>query len=381
MISWVKTLRSNGVTIHFNCWRGCTRISESCRFCYAEKLSHRNPAVLGVWGPHGTRVVAAESYWRLPRKWDRDAAKAGERRRVFCASLADVFEEWNGYAVNADGLCMWDLPQGWTPTDMKLGVRMLTLDGIRARLWQTILNTPWLDWLLLTKRPENVLPILRRVYDLQKSRALDDGCLAAWIDGSHPPDNVWIGVSCEDQATADERIPHLLKIPAAVRFLSCEPLLGPVDLDPFFYPESCSFSHECRSDHWPGKGAMPDPLSNVCGGRPYRECGCVPIDWVITGGESGPGARPSHPDWFRSLRDQCRAASVAYHHKQNGEWLADGQGIPFLMDVAGGRGSHRVFEFPDVVMRRVGKRAAGRLLDGVEHNEFPTPEVARARHM
>ncbi|MCA1686906.1 MAG: phage Gp37/Gp68 family protein, partial [Planctomycetia bacterium] len=184
----------------FNPWKGCSRISEGCRFCYAETMSRRNPKVLGVWGDGGTRVAAGEATLRAPFKWDREAGKAGGRRRVFCASLADVFE---------------DRPE---------------LTAYRARLWQTILYTPNLDWLLLTKRPGNVLPALKAVHAYQKERALDDDCLAEWIGGSYPPPNVWLGVSVEDQGAADERIPRLLETPAAVRFLSVEPLLSPINL-------------------------------------------------------------------------------------------------------------------------------------------------------
>lgn len=192
------TQKSNGVTIRFNPWRGCTKVSRGCANCYAEAGSKRNPAVLGVWGDAGTRVIASESYWRLPLKWDRQAAKAGERRRVFCASLADVFE---------------DRPELVSP---------------RQRLFRLIGDTPYLDWLLLTKRPENVL---RMTHDEwcppvpgHVSQNAGDGHSWKW------PSNVWLGVSVEDQQRADERIPILLQTPAAVRFLSCEPLLGPLDL-------------------------------------------------------------------------------------------------------------------------------------------------------
>jgi protein gp37 len=134
------------------------------------------------------------------------------------------------------------------------------LDSVRARLWELIAATPWLDWQLLTKRPMNIRHMLP----------------PAWLEAPRP--NVWLGTSVEDQQHADLRIPHLVSVPARVRFLSCEPLLGPADLTP-----------------WLGE-----------------------LHWVITGGESGPQARPCDPAWVRSLRDQCQAAGVALFHKQWG---------------------------------------------------------------
>jgi protein gp37 len=247
----------------FNPWRGCTKISAGCAHCYAEAMSFRNPGVLGVWGDNGTRVVAAESMWRQPLKWDREAGKAGERRRVFCASLGDVFEDW------------------------------VDLVNPRIRLFGLIQSTPNLDWLLLTKRPENVKP---------------------WLEGARlqrlwPLSNVWLGVSVEHQAAADERIPILLSIPAQVRFLSMEPLLGPVNLDSI-------------------RRQLPDSIGVVRGGvlgdtdgRMFSPRGAkgFGIDWVIVGGESGPKARPFDLAWARSIRDQCKSAGVPCFVKQLGE--------------------------------------------------------------
>lgn len=241
----------------FNPWWGCAKVSPACKNCYAERLADRFGK--GEWTPDGARAAASEATWATPQKWNRDAAKTGVRARVFCASMADVFED------RAD------------------------LDPLRERLWALITATPHLDWLLLTKRPD---------------------VMACWAE-THPwPVNAWAGATVEDQRRADERIPALLRVPARVRFLSCEPLLGGLDLDP------------------------------------------SGIHWVIAGGESGPGARPSHPDWFRSLRDQCTAADVPFHFKQWGEFAPSGDGF----------GTN---------VRRVGKHAAGRLLDGVEHNDYP----------
>ena len=234
----------------FNPWRGCAKVSPGCTNCYAEAMSKRNPAVLGTWGKDGTRAIGTDAYWRQPLKWNRDAAKAGERRRVFCASLADVFE---------------DRPDLVEP---------------RFRLFAIIERTPALDWLLLTKRPENI----ERLWP-----AGSVGLLGA--------PNIWLGTTVEDQDRADERIPRLLATPAAVRFLSVEPLLGPVDL----------FDVD-------GVASQADPL----GPFPAEK-----IDWVIVGGESGPGARPCDVDWIRSVVGQCRKAGVPCFVKQTGAYVTD----------------------------------------------------------
>jgi protein gp37 len=313
-------------TMHtFNPWRGCTKVSPGCANCYAEALSHRNPKVLGVWGDNGTRVVAAESAWREPLKWDRAAAAAGERHRVFCASLADVFE---------------DRPELVKP---------------RRRLWQLICATPHLDWLLLTKRPENINRMLG-------PRGLNFYAVEGPVPCPQP--NVWFGVSVEDQARADERIPLLLQTPAAVRFLSCEPLLGPVEF----------------SDVTKRSDAVAQLGKKALGG----------IDWVIVGGESGHGARPMHPAWARSLRDQCQAAGVAFFFKQWGEYApcpsADWHGLgpvgkpkQYAMSPSGELcGGFLGKDFADQreaegwrAVQLLGKHAAGRLLDGREWNELP----------
>jgi protein gp37 len=270
----------------FNPWRGCTKISAGCTNCYAETLSHRNPAVLGVWGDKGTRVVASDSAWREPLKWDRKARAAGERHRVFCASLADVFE---------------DRPE---------------LVATRGRLIELIARTPNLDWLLLTKRPEGIADRLHEVVrmyhggDHEHQRGLPTGDMIAseWLDGE-PPRNVWLGTSVEDQAAADVRIPELLAIPAAVRFLSCEPLLGPVDLTLWLSPPPFP---EGRYEAGPGKpvywaGDVDEFTAAI---------GPVTADWVIAGAESGPGARPMDEDWVRAIRDRCIDAGTPFFYKQ-----------------------------------------------------------------
>lgn len=248
----------------FNPWRGCTKVSAGCDNCYAEKMSGRNPKTLGVWGKHGTRVVASEAMWREPLKWNAAALRAGERHRVFCASLADVFE---GHETMPEA--------SWKDVEYA-----------RYRLFNLIEQTPHLDWLLLTKRPQNVLDFL--IPDKHSGRI------------EPLPDNVWIGTSVEDQKTADERILHLLQIPAKVRFLSIEPLLGPIDL-------------------WPWLSLKANQHGEVA-----PEADCLGYDrpgigWIIVGGESGPNARPMHPDWVRSIRDQCQAAGVPFFFKQGSQ--------------------------------------------------------------
>lgn len=282
----------------FNAWEGCSKVSDGCKNCYAETRANRFGTA--KWGPQGTRRIASESYWRQPHKWNREAAKAGERHRVFCASLADVFEGRESMPESA-----------WAP-----------VEAARVRLFHLISETPHLDWLLLTKRPENV----RRF-------AGGDGLPRTWPENMPP--NAWIGTSVEDQQNADTRIPHLLEIPARVRFLSCEPLLGEVDLKPWLRCGECQGKTWDRIDY----DAIPCP---VCGGD------FAPgIHWVIVGGESGGGARPFDLAWARTLRDQCQKSGVAFFMKQAGanphawkashEYPTDGSTYPLhLVDRKGG---------------------------------------------
>jgi protein gp37 len=399
----------------FNPWRGCSKVSAGCANCYADTLSKRNPGTLGVWGPNGTRVVASESMWRQPLKWDREAKKVFDfyncgggkdkppyqRPRVFCASLADVFEDWQGPIRQASSLahfgqdvCVCHECGKWMPftsycdcsgTRTDRLPRRLTMHDVRRRLFRLIHDTPNLDWLLLTKRPENITRFIADVMNFAWGVPQVESPFAVWMEGwlTHlkKPRNVWIGTSVENQATADERIPHLLQVPAAVRFLSMEPLLGPVDLTRIVTKPSTPQQRE---------RGKPDVSFDAIGrgwfggaGDPAR------IGWVICGGESGPGARPLHPDWARSLRDQCQAAGVPFHFKQWGEWWPfDDQSKADQDAVRGCDVMH--FDPLDVVgsgwysgwassqygwqhVARVGKAAAGRMLDGQTWDELPTP--------
>ena len=315
----------------FNPWRGCTKVSAGCANCYAETLSGRNSKTLGVWGPMGTRVVAAEAQWKLPLKWNRAAQIAEDvwhernrnnpngnhspyqRPRVFCASLADVFENWQGKMDDSKGQQLWVAGNGWTANP---GGRTLALPDVRRRLFELIDATPNLDWLLLTKRPENIAGMMppyrwhdkreRRFHEgrsswpeveLMNSPAFKPDVWLRW-----PRPNVWIGTSVENQQAADERIPHLLSVPAAVRFLSVEPLLGPVAL------------RDCRYK------SVRDPALSFAalGGTLLGGQKVGGIDWVIVGGESGPGARPCSVDWIRLIVQQCKAAGVPVFVKQLG---------------------------------------------------------------
>lgn len=364
----------------FNPWRGCTRVSAGCDNCYAEAMSKRNPGVLGVWGPAGTRVVAAESQWQQPIKWNRAAKAAGERHRVFCASLADVFEDWRGMIVGpSGGRVTVTASDEWKETqfnrvgdavlfggDIERAFTWLTMSAIRERLFDMMLATPELDWLLLTKRPENVRGMVPA------------GWLKDW------PSNVWLGTTVENQARAEERVPILASIPAKVRFLSVEPMLGPVDLSGLCmtWCQACDYVKAVlRDDRW----YCPNP--NCEDSEVTWQPG---IDWVICGGESGSHARPMHPDWARGLRDQCVAAGVPFFFKQWGDWaiterlqspnfpaaktaFVDGRALNVATMKWSLRGL-RVetagsdwYEF----MMRMGKERAGRVLDGRTWDEVP----------
>jgi protein gp37 len=268
----------------FNPWWGCTKVSAACDNCYADTWAKRMGHQL--WGPKAPRRLFSDTHWREPLVWNEEAKQEGKRHRVFCASMADVFEGRSD------------------------------LNAARDRLWTLIKGTPHLDWLLLTKRPQLV----------QK--------LSPW--GEDWPDNVWLGATIESQEMADKRLPHLLRIPAAVRFLSCEPLLGPLDLRDWF-----------------------------------KKDGVHPIDWVIAGGESGHGARAMHPKWAESLLKQCERADVPFHFKQWGHWIPSELAGPGAKTSVLTLGNER-----PVKMTRVPKKLAGRVLRGATWDGVPLPAHA-----
>jgi protein gp37 len=257
------------------------------------------------------------------------------RRSVFCASLADVFDN--------------DVPDVW-----------------RAELFGLIYDTPNLDWLLLTKRIGNAVPMIA------DALYANDLWTTPW-----PWRHVHLGATVVNQAEAERDIPKLLATPAAVRFLSIEPMLGPVDLTiDGLVCLPCRNAERMRM--CPETGAY-----ECCAACDHTGIGDEwGIDWVIAGGESGPHARPAHPDWFRSLRDQCAAAGVPFLFKQWGEWCprgpaslgyasVDSVARVRLTDVGEDGCDLDSAGENDVWMNRAGKRVAGRVLDGVTHDAFP----------
>lgn len=275
---------------------GCKKVSQGCKNCYAETIANR------FWGDRKFTDVQMH-----PERFDqiRMNGKKWDGKKVFVCSMSDLFHPHVPFNFIADVFReFWYLP-----------------------------NT---TFQILTKRPDIAL-------DFFKSQAND-------LKFIMPMDNVWIGTSCEDQATANERIQLLLQIPAAVRFLSCEPLLGPLDIAKWLTPQWCEYTDGSR------------------------QCFQLPaINWVIAGGESGHGARPMHPDWVRSLRDQCASANVPFFFKQWGEWV-DNQNMP--REYVSGNYKQHVFNdntVSAVEVWKVGKSKSGNVLDGKQHLEFPKP--------
>lgn len=341
----------------FNAWRGCEKIAPGCDNCYAAAFAKRNPKMLGEWGPSGTRIVASEAMWQQPLKWNKEAEKREvlhdrhpelepyARPRVFCNSIADVFEDWHGPIVDHIGNKLRRSEDGRI-TDCVDWTVPLTLKDLRTRLFSKIDETQYLDWLLLTKRPENI----KQFWPLESINGTD-------FYGQRMRTNVWLGTSIACQADADRNIPELLKCRdlAPVLFLSIEPLVAPVDLVPYLF--------------------INDPTGAPADLIPRRGNFTPAIDGVFVGGESGPNARPMNPDWVRLIRDQCQAAGVAFFFKQWGEWMPTFHGI----DPTKGDPKCRIAAVHHLEggqsMWKVGKAGAGRMLDGREWNELP--EVQR----
>lgn len=313
---------------------GCTRVSAGCDNCYAIRQVHRMGA-----NPNA-KVKAANA--ELTRYKERGLDWSGQVRcvpdrlelplklkkpqRIFVNSLSDLFHEQ-------------------VPVEF--------IDQVFA----VMARAPQHQFQILTKRAERM-----------KDYCSEGGDPETTLIANWPLHNVWFGVSVEDQKTADERIPLLLQTPASVRFLSCEPLLGPLDLSKWLHPFEISVDENGRD------------LGSASGGSD--------IDWVIVGGESGPDARPMHPDWVRSIRDQCQAAGVPFFFKQNGEWLTEA-GIGFdgpprikikpawmrsdgvICEGILPHSSDTPSQHTWIKCAHVGKKSAGRLLDGREWNEMP----------
>ena len=278
----------------FNPWWGCAKVGPGCDNCYAANIGNR----FGVkWGNGETRRKASKKQFSQPLKWNKQAAKAGIRPRVFCASMADVFDN--------------EVPDEW-----------------RTELWELIRITPNLDWLLLTKRIGNAAKMLPADY-------------SAWP-------NLWLGATVVNQQEAERDIPKLMLLNSTIRFLSCEPLLGYIDF----------------------------AAADVCKSHP--------IDWVIVGGESGPGARPINPIDLESIRDECINAGIPFFFKQWGEWFPRSQWeynedliLPDDEYQAGGSkdiirlGETKGGSAWDETMIRVGKKKAGRVFYGKTWDQIP----------
>lgn len=284
--TWLPVPVGSGFRILFpgythNGWRGCNKVSPACSNCYAESTAKRNPGTLGEWGTAAVRTIAAETYWKLPYRWNADAAALGDhmRRGVFSLSMGDVFEDYAGPAenirdhrgVSVPGLSDHDDP----------------LTPFRARLLGTIMETQHLIWMLLTKRPHNIMRMLQEIAEMAEGEPLGQW-LNQWIGGK-PPRNVWIGATVENQDWFDRRKESLFSVPARTHMLSMEPLLGPVDL-----------------------GKLPDSA------------------WVIAGGESGPGFREESANLenYESLRDQCESLHVPFFMKQVAGFRPQDEQIP-----------------------------------------------------
>lgn len=291
----------------FSPWRGCQKISKGCENCYADTFSRRNPKLLGVFGTEaqgGTRVVASDDMWRQPLKWNAQGSS-----RVFCASIADVFEDWSGPMLNHKGEQLYHSICGWLgcPID---GTRKnvgavdgpVTMTDVRRRLFDLIDKTPNITWQLLTKRPENIgRMLLGSIPKLATAPKHEVGTPEANI--WHRP-NCWLGTTVENQENADKRLLELLKCSemAPVLFLSMEPLLGHVDLE---WPEAINPARMCCSGFDCGCQGMPTdpPILNY-------------IQWVIVGCESGAHRRETKLEWVRSIRDQCQTWRVPFFVKQ-----------------------------------------------------------------
>lgn len=327
---------------------GCTKVSQGCKHCYAERLWPRIEAARikreGGAPRAFTDVQCHPERLDAPLHWAKP-------RRVFVNSMSDLFHE--------------DVP-----------------DAFIEKVFFLMAHAPLHTFQILTKRPAR----MQEWTTLNGPDAVFAGESLEHEDAlrnySWPLKNVWLGVSVEDQDTADERIPLLLQTPAAIRFVSYEPALGPVD-----------FNHLSRP---PGDADRQMPGFAACqrftisalhgqngvemrdGKRYYSEQNdsATHLDWLIAGGESGPNARPAHPDWFRSARDQCAAAGVPFFFKQWGNWAPSGSGNTFVCELDGSAqqmtpGWHQHCGGSHACVSRIGKKDAGRRLDGIYHDEYP----------
>ncbi len=308
---------------------GCTEVSPGCDHCYAKSLAERFRGTPGHYYEQGFEVVLRDQKLDQPLRWKKP-------KRIFVNSMSDLFHD--------------AIP-----------------DEFIARVFAVMVQAEHHTFQVLTKRHGRMRSLLSsdRFLGLVDLALGGDGSAELFRrDVGWPLANVWLGVSVENQQWADIRIPALLDTPAAVRFLSMEPLLGPVNLDPYLRPAHCS---DCS---WTSP-------------HQRQPTGAEHLHWVIVGGESGHGARPMHQEWVRSLRDQCTAAGVPFLFKQWGEWKPQHR-------VAAGMATDPREVFGEVVddgkhpsltwhrvYRRVGKKTAGRELDGRTWDQFPEAVAAR----
>ncbi len=355
--------------------RGCSRVSAGCQHCYAERVAAR---FCGPGQPYEGLIHPSTKGWngkvrllpealQIPWRWTRP-------RRIFVNSMSDLFHPEIPFEFVAAVFWVMSVTTRHTYQVLtKRPERMLeffkwlaTYGGQEARKHGEFMMEASafigrdrftdLEWAMgdAVYTAAHTLPEIHALgwEPATKTRGGYDNCGPSW-----PYENVWLGVSVEDQATADERIPLLLQCPAAVRWISAEPLLGPINF------RWTPYAHQSTGESYR------EYLERVGSVNEYEAL--RKIDWVVAGGESGEGARPMHPDWARSLRDQCAAAGVPFLFKQWGEW-AEGMARPDWEGVAND-GSLRVNDeaLSVVAMSRVGKKAAGRLLDGVLHDAYP----------
>ena len=303
-----------------NMWWGCVEAHEGCDHCYARTFDKRVGG--DHWGAKQPRRAVA-GVWNEFKKWQKKAAEAGEVHLVFVGSMMDIFER-SQPCVDYYG----------NPLEVTTG-------ELRQRFFDEVVpNSPNLLFLLLTKRPQNITKMVP----------------AAWLE--NPPTNVMYGTSVVNQATADRNIPALLQVPGR-RFLSMEPLLGPVDLTRIstYLWRSAEYVNALTGDLYDIFGVKVGSLQDKIG-------------WAIVGGESGHHARPMHPDWARDIRDQCVAVGVPFLFKQWGEWKP-GIVRDLYNPITAFTYRDKQGVFPNgQEMRKVGKHAAGRLLDGRTWDQF-----------
>lgn len=300
---------------------GCTKVSPGCDHCYAEGIAHRFAGTKAY--PNGFEVTLRPERLDQPLRWRRP-------RRIFVNSMSDLFHK--------------DVP-----------------DEYIAKVFAVMAAAPRHTFQILTKRHGRMRSLLSgdrwllQVGDAGEAMGLLDH--RALIEGTWPLPNVWCGVSVEDQRWADIRIPALLETPAAVRFISAEPLLGPVQLQhEWLAPRAIACwapGHEPSTEDRAALAQVLRAALRQLDRKDPSDPAPTFLDWVIVGGESGPGARAMHPDWARTLRDQCQAAGVPFLFKQWGEYAVEHESS------IGG------------AMKRVGKKAAGRELDGRTWDEYP----------